>query len=641
MPGIDDRLQRDLERLAKGAEATGSLARVTRRKGRHRTARRVQTAALTAVVLAATAGGGYALTRAFRQEEPNVASAPAVRNGKIAFVRGKCHVCRGLAAPDVFVMDADGTNVSQLTHDTSYAIAQGDPVKAALDWSPDGSRLAFVRGSEIWVTNADGSGLMTLTSNERGQDDFPDWSPDGTRIAFTRSELTYDAGCLGKECVPPSEKVLSHLHVMNADGTEIRALTSGLWYEHDPAWSPDGSTILFVRSKSDVEGLNPPGYTPGSPTPDVISMVALDGNRRIGSEVHEIGMVDLAVQDLEWSPDGTRLLFSGTAIYTMKPDGTQVVPLAIPGQGPDGLIMWAATWSPDGKKIAFAAGHTATGDIYTVNSDGTGLTQLTDSSDSEYGPAWQPIPLGAPTVEPPPPIASAAPTSPPPSDIPPPPPPPSQEEFEVLFGPLCGFSGAFGDFDGDGKQDKAAVGFPQTGEGCPDSPQDGGWFVYVTWANGASGGWPLDDCDRVCERFGVADLDGNGTDEFFLVVDAGAATAFLHVYELPIGPQPKHPLEVAPPGADGYPANEPALFPYGGSVTHQDFVTCDEGDGVHILISTSAELDQDQGEWNVHETILSLERGAFTVVSTRDYQVAYDPSGDPLPVPGDACFALD
>jgi hypothetical protein len=199
-----------------------------------------------------------------------------------------------------------------------------------------------------------------------------------------------------------------------------------------------------------------------------------------------------------------------------------------------------------------------------------------------------------------------------------------------------------GDFDGDRNRDSAAVAFSRSGGSCPDVPTDSVWWVYVIWVSGASGAWPLDDCDRACRAFGVSDLDSDGGDEFFLVVDEGAATSFLHVYELTLGPQPKHPLEVAPPGAEGYPAEAPILLAYGGSVTHQDFVTCDEGDGVHILIATSAELDQNLGEWNVHETIFSFDGKAFAVVSVRDYQVPFDPSGeDPLPVPGDACFALD
>jgi hypothetical protein len=232
--------------------------------------------------------------------------------------------------------------------------------------------------------------------------------------------------------------------------------------------------------------------------------------------------------------------------------------------------------------------------------------------------------------------------SPSPVQTAPSPPQPSREMFEIKFGKLCGFTGAIGNFDGDRIPDSAAVAFAPSGGSCPDEPPEDAWWLHVIWGSGPSGAWPLDDCDRACRSFGIADLDGNGTDEFFLVIDAGAATEFLHVYELAIGPQPKHPIEVAPPGAAGYPANEPALFPYGGSVTHQDFVTCDEGDGVHILIATSAELDQNAGEWSIRETILSLDGEVFTVVSTRDYQVAFDPSGqEPLPVPGDACFALD
>jgi hypothetical protein len=633
VPDIDDRLRRDLERLAKGAEATGSLARVSRRRRRHRTARRVQAAALAAVVVAATAGGGYALTRAFRREEITSPAAPDVRNGLIAFVRGQNLSSRGTAAPNIFVMDSAGANVTQLTHDVSYLSTDGDPSKTTLDWSPDGTRLAFVKGRDIWVMNANGSGLTALTSNKEGQDADPEWSPDGTRIAFTRSEPT---PCkLTMSCLTAIEDVVPHLHVMNADGSGVRAVSSGRWYEHDPAWSPDESTIAFVRS--DPTSIAPSRIEARN---DVLFTVSPDG-----SNLHEVIRLEDTTQDttqgLMWSPDGKRFMFSAAgAIYTMSVDGTAVQSLPMRGPTPRPASS-DATWSPDGTQIAFVA-RGSSGDIYVMNADGTGLTQWTSGPEDDSAPAWQPVPLGAPTVEPTKPTATAAPTSPSPDQSTPSARQPSQEEFEVLFGPLCGFSGVFGDFDGDGELDSAGIAFPKAGGACTDLPGKAGWFVYIMWASGPSGGWPLDVCSLGCRTFGVADLDGNGTDEFFLVVDEGAATIFLHIYELMLGPQPKHPLEVAPPGADGYSTDDPIRLPYGGSVTHQDFITCDQGDGVHILIATSADLDQNVGEWNVHETIFSLEGELFSVLSTRDYQVAYDPSGEePLPVPGDACFALD
>jgi hypothetical protein len=53
-------------------------------------------------------------------------------------------------------------------------------------WSPDGTKIAFMRDGDIWVMNADGSGLVQLTTDPVYEDD-PAWSPDGTKIAFMRS----------------------------------------------------------------------------------------------------------------------------------------------------------------------------------------------------------------------------------------------------------------------------------------------------------------------------------------------------------------------------------------------------------------------------------------------------------------------
>ncbi len=92
-----------------------------------------------------------------------------------------------------------------------------------------------------------------------------------------------------------------------------------------------------------------------------------------------------------WSPDGTKIAFlgaSGEAYYIMKADGTQVKRVVHhPTWNMDGY----ASWSPDGSRLAFAADPTngGTWNLYIINTDGTGQTQLTTGTDDD-SPAWSP-----------------------------------------------------------------------------------------------------------------------------------------------------------------------------------------------------------------------------------------------------------
>ena len=112
--------------------------------------------------------------------------------------------------PEIYVMDADGTDLVRLTTDAWVQIAPVTEV-ASLAWSPDGTRIAFIADRagdrRIFVMNADGTGLVGLTEHPAGSG-APAWSPDGRQIAFTVQRLGND-----------------EIFVINADGTELVNLT--------------------------------------------------------------------------------------------------------------------------------------------------------------------------------------------------------------------------------------------------------------------------------------------------------------------------------------------------------------------------------------------------------------------------------
>jgi Tol biopolymer transport system component len=138
----------------------------------------------------------------------------------------------------LFVMNADGTNQTLLLENPLSAedwIWMGGPAR----WSPDGEKILFKTYStvddlsgKIWVVNSDGSNPQVLL-------DFPDadegaaaWSPDGTKIAFS-SDIGGD----------------HDLYVMNADGTNVQALTDNNSDDGSASWSPDGAQIAFMSDR--------------------------------------------------------------------------------------------------------------------------------------------------------------------------------------------------------------------------------------------------------------------------------------------------------------------------------------------------------------------------------------------------------
>jgi WD40 repeat protein len=136
---------------------------------------------------------------------------------------------------DVYVMNADGSNVVRLTDDP---LPEFMPV-----WSPDGDRIAFVREGDpaagtyeaVYVMRPDGSDVQQVSSADGGSDFWPSWSPDGSQLVFA-SIRNEDWG----------------IWVVDADGSNEHRIFGGVGtgYVNNPVWSPDGSLIAFVGNPS-------------------------------------------------------------------------------------------------------------------------------------------------------------------------------------------------------------------------------------------------------------------------------------------------------------------------------------------------------------------------------------------------------
>jgi TolB protein len=284
------------------------------------------------------------------------------QNGKIAFASNRddpnVSGCHPTCNFEIYVMNPDGTGVTRLTN--TPGTWEGE-----VAWSPDGTKIAFVRYSyspptgdkDIWVMDADGSDQINLTGGgERAFDDeYPAWSPDGTKIAFTTLESDWG------------------LYLMDSDGTDIEPL---VWPEYpipnQSNWSPNGELIAYKSTDFDPH----------------IVVVRTDGTGAT-SLPHASGTSDV---DPNWSPDGTTLVFASDReaslhLYTMNGDGSNQTEVS------NDLLQWAV-WSPDGSKFA-AESMQPSGNIVTLNSDGSGLTNLTNDAASDREPDWQPIPINS------------------------------------------------------------------------------------------------------------------------------------------------------------------------------------------------------------------------------------------------------
>jgi TolB protein len=270
------------------------------------------------------------------------------QNGKIVFVSDRS------GSWQLHTMDPDGRDMTQVTNMPPTDYDNWTP-----SFSPDGKRIAFCYGTgissevsltEIYVINADGTGLKQLTQSGGG-DCFPHWSSDGSHIAFSGN-------------FPPAGAIA----VMRSDGTGQELLLRNgqwkFWNVFGSIYTPDGQNIVF---ESQFGGL-------------VSAVWIMNSN---GTHPRRLTPAPLEAYQIDVSPDGRHILINdhfNTAIpsstFVMDIDGKNrkliFTPLENAHEGPVG-------YSPDGKKFIFYSDRLNspfTFDIFTINADGSDLKRI-------------------------------------------------------------------------------------------------------------------------------------------------------------------------------------------------------------------------------------------------------------------------
>ncbi len=265
-------------------------------------------------------------------------------DGRIAFVRSGV----------IYTMTPAGANLRRVTVGTKPR------------WSPDGGRLAMLRGGNVWVMNADGRRQRQLTRT--GGLGAPAWSPDGTSLA-----AVYTTPVGGPSVV---------VRISSTEPFGIAATVTDQYVENRPiAWSPDGRSIAF---NGGAFGGTYPCVDDGLKCISRVDVAtgAVDVMTWTGGSVHSAD----DMYDANWNPDGSGILFS--FVQTARDFSGDDSPLHVSVLQPSrSYTTDGGVYSPSGDKVAFTKHTGNTRQIYTAAADGTGWRRLAAGQD----PDWQPV----------------------------------------------------------------------------------------------------------------------------------------------------------------------------------------------------------------------------------------------------------
>jgi Tol biopolymer transport system component len=305
---------------------------------------------------------------------------------------------------NLWVINSDGSGLKQLTH------FKANELHSSASSSPHGNRIAYVNyrrlegdplmHPNVWVMNADGSGVLPLTGSPKTTFDNLAWSPDGLKLAAASHRVDFDEN---KQIKYQSSDIL----LVNADGSGAKILlqlTGPYVYFQSVSWSPDGRKIafLFNRSLDSDDGQKRTGLSQNIWVMDADGSHVIPLTRFTGNQPW--------IWEMGWSPDGRRVTYTsnraldgsdaggaGFNIWASNADGSGSLPLTRFKH----VTCNNISWSPDGSRLTFSSNDSLDGsdtgnsnvNIWVMKTDGSAPVPVTHETIFERSndrPAWSP-----------------------------------------------------------------------------------------------------------------------------------------------------------------------------------------------------------------------------------------------------------